>query len=103
MVFPLLWMADIWQILGLYKTPWKRRSSWLGNSSVTRWKLLPPNFKDIYIYDSDVGDPVVRKAKCHLIERIKRDTNSPNILTSHNRLKKNVAEEGTFTHLVRSL
>ena len=36
-------------------------------------KLLPPNLKDIYIYDSGAGDPVVRKAKCHLIERIKRE------------------------------
>ena len=35
-------------------------------------KLLPPNLKDIYFYDSGIGDQVVREATSQLIKRTKR-------------------------------
>ena len=35
-------------------------------------KLLPPNLKDIYFYDSGTGDQVVRQATSQLIKRTKR-------------------------------
>ena len=36
-------------------------------------KLLPPNLKQIYLYDSGIDDQVVRKAKSQLIDNTKRE------------------------------
>jgi hypothetical protein len=47
--------------------------AWLKTLASPDGQMLPPNLKDIYFYNSGVGDPVVLKAKSQLVECTKRE------------------------------